>query len=60
MTNLQKAKEAYDKAHAKWFATSIYAPREQKNKVDNNLKEAREKYKRAYKEQFPNHGIINF
>lgn len=60
MINLQKAKEEYDRAHQAWFNTSIFAPKEQKEKVDADLKKARQDYDAAYKEQFPNHQIINF
>jgi hypothetical protein len=60
MTNLQKALAEYEAAHKEWFETSIYAPKEQKDKVDNRLKKARAEYEKAYKEKFPNHGIINF
>ena len=59
MTILQKARNQYEKAHKEWFETSIFAPKEQKEKVDKNLKEARAKYDLAYKAQFPNHEIIN-
>ena len=52
--------EEYEKAHKEWFETSVFAPKEQKEKVDKNLKEARAKYEAAYKAKFPNHGIINF
>ena len=60
MTNLKKAKVAYDEAHKDWFNTSIYAPKEQKDKVDNNLRLARVQYDEAYKKEFPNHEILHF
>lgn len=60
MTELQKAQLEYDRAHQDWFNTSIFAPKEQKEKVDAALKEARANYDTAYKKQFPNHEIINF
>lgn len=60
MTELQKVQAEYDNAHKAWFETSIYAPKEQKDKVDNRLKKARSEYEATYKEKFPNHGIINF
>jgi hypothetical protein len=60
MTNLQTALAEYEAAHAIWFNTSIYAPKEKKDEVDKNLKETRAKYDAAYKKEFPNHGIISF
>ena len=60
MTNLQTALAEYEAAHAIWFNTSIYASKEQKDEVDNRLRKAREEYSASYKEEFPNHGIINF
>ncbi len=60
MTNLQTATIEYEKAAAEWFNTSIFAPKEKKNEVDNRLQKAREEYSAAYKAEFPNHGIINF
>ena len=59
MTNLQTATIEYEKAAAEWFNTSIFAPKEQKDKVDNRLKKAREEYCAAYKAEFPNHEIIH-
>ena len=60
MTNLQKALAEYEAAHHEWFNTSIYAPKEKKDEVDNRLRKARTDYEKAYQEKYPNHGIINF